>query len=262
MKVGTWNDYYSPQEKWIALNKISLQVINLLNDSTPNCVAHLKENHNLVALTLDPMTAEVLMIHHLTEIGGSLLSSEKQIVALIGFGSQGTALRFKSSEDLLSFVVDVEVPSSDAVSKFDTAKEFLELKPEAKSTGRFRNILLLPPFVAAVLLAVPSSSPSEWAALLKAAAENIKTELDGTNGFNPDDFDEAVLCALRWLWCANQGSLTAPCLGFKSDDLSTAWSKNLHDTCLLVPSESVPVPSSVAGPSSEALNSLSLIIWP
>ena len=70
------------QDNWVDLNKISLAVINLLNDATPECVSNIKGNSNLVALTIDLLSSKVLILYYLTQIGGSLLSSNKKLVAL------------------------------------------------------------------------------------------------------------------------------------------------------------------------------------
>ena len=258
MKVGTWSDYCIDQENWVELNKISLSVINLLNNKTPECVSNIKDNSNLVALTIDPMSSEVLVLHHLTQIGGGLLSANKKLVALNRFGPHASVARFKSAEDLFSYVIDLKVPSEDEISKFDTLKDFSALKGEVTSVARFRNMLLLPPFVASTILSFPSASPSEWAAVIKPAASNMKSELSGLSDFDEASFDEAVSCVLRWLWCAEKEELDSPVIGCKSDTLSEAWSEDMHEAASLVPGNLSPNTSTTDGPSNEVLNSLSL----
>ena len=260
MKVGSWLDLCVPQENWTELNLISKKVIDLLNDLTPKCVANLKENNNLVALTIDPMSSDTLVLHHLTEIGGGLLNSKKHMVALNGFGPLATTVRFKSAEDLFTFVIDVPVPSDQDISSFDTATEFNKLTKEKddKTVERFRNIIILPPFIASVILTIPTSSPQEWAALIKAAAGNMKSELEDHDSFDEDEFDSAVTCVLRWLWCVVNDALVPPVLGISNDNTTSIWSKNLHDTFIRDPSDTSPDASQVQGPSNEVLNSLSL----
>lgn len=73
-------------------------------------------------------------------------------MALNGFSPVATTIRFKSAEGLFSFVIDLPVPSGDDISKFDTASEFQNLKKDDASIERLRNILLLPTFIAAVIL--------------------------------------------------------------------------------------------------------------
>ena len=230
-------------------------MINLLNDETPTCASNIKDSHNLFVLTLYPHSSEVLITHHFTEIGGSLLRSEKRLLALNGFGPLAKIARFKSAEDMFSFVIDLAFPSKTSFSNFDVAAEFSILK-KSSSIERLRNIIVLLPFIAAVILIIPSSSPSDWTALMKAAAESMKTELEGDEDCVAKDFDDAVLRTLRWLWCINSDDLTPPCLGFRNDDLSSAWSKNIHNSCMNPQGETNPNPSCVTGPSNEVLNSM------
>ena len=70
---------------------------------------------------------------------------------------------------------------------------------------------------------IPSASLAKWAALIKAAASNMKTELLDEEGFDSDDFDASVLYILRWLWCAQSDNIIPPCLGCRSDVLSSAF---------------------------------------
>ena len=103
-----------------------------------------------------------------------------------------TVICFKSAEDLFSHVINVEIPKTADMSKFETAAEFLKLAAESKPVERFRNVLLPPSFIAAIILAIPSSSPSEWAATIKVGAGNMKAELADRDGFVSADFDAAV----------------------------------------------------------------------
>jgi hypothetical protein len=82
-------------------------------------------------------------------------------VALNGFRVQATIIQFKSVDNLFSFMIDLEVPSKEDISKFDTAAKFFKLKKDLLSVERFRNVILLLPFIAAVLFTILSSFSSE-----------------------------------------------------------------------------------------------------
>jgi len=144
------------------------QPINLLNDDTSACAENMKENNNLVALAIDPLSSEILIIYYLTQIGGSFLMKDKKLVVPNGFGPLATVIRFKSAENLFSCVLDVEISTKADMFKFKTAVEFSKLTVNSKTFERFRNVLLLPPFIVIVILAIPSLSPNEWAAIIKA----------------------------------------------------------------------------------------------
>lgn len=53
-------------------------------------------------------------------------------------------------------------------------------------------------------------------------AGNIKTKLEGSDGFDSDSFDDVVLYILYWLWYIKIDSLTLPNIGYRSDDISLA----------------------------------------
>ena len=79
--------------------------------------------------------------------------------------------------------------------------------------------------------------------MIKAAAGNIKAELEDSEGFDKDNFDLAVTCVLRWLWCVNNNVLVLPVLGLSNDLISSSWSKSLYDTYIRHPSNTSPDPS-------------------
>lgn len=59
-----------------------------MNRDTPNeCLSNLKDNPNLVALTIDLITNQCLLLHHLTHIVGSIKSREKMTIAMSSVGT-------------------------------------------------------------------------------------------------------------------------------------------------------------------------------
>ena len=94
VKVGTWHDYYMNQDRWTPFNATSDGIIKLSDTNTEKDVSNIKENKNLVALTLDPITSDPLLV-----IGGNLLM-KGSYVALHDFEPNANVVRFKSSEDL------------------------------------------------------------------------------------------------------------------------------------------------------------------
>ena len=66
---------------------MSLETINLINsDNLPVCTSSIIQNNNLVVLTLDSMDSDLVMFHHITQIGGTVRVKEPKVVALNAFG--------------------------------------------------------------------------------------------------------------------------------------------------------------------------------
>lgn len=68
----SWLDLFSDPAFSDDLNFESMNLINLLGSgSLDECVKNIKENEGLTALTLDPMTNEVFLVHNFTQLGGT-----------------------------------------------------------------------------------------------------------------------------------------------------------------------------------------------
>ena len=88
MKVGTWSDYYSEQDKWTPLNLIGIDIIDQLDCEADECVGNLKDNPSLAVHTIDPITSNPFLIHHFTQIGGCLLMKDPKMVAGLPYSFQ------------------------------------------------------------------------------------------------------------------------------------------------------------------------------
>ena len=74
-------------------NVTALDIINILDKSSPDeCIRDLILEPSLVALSVDPVTDELFLFHHLARIGKILkkktAKKNKKVMALHGFGTQ------------------------------------------------------------------------------------------------------------------------------------------------------------------------------
>ena len=161
------------------------EIINLLNSGDHAVLAsNIMQNNNLVVLTLDDMDNDLIMFHHFTQIGGTIRIKDPKIVALNGFGPLATVVRFKQAEDLFGYIVERDAPSSADLESFGNASEFKNLKCKDKNMKYFRNIMLIPPYLATAFLSISSRKPEDLACIANAAAENFKNEHGGHSDFN------------------------------------------------------------------------------
>ena len=255
--ASSWTDYHADHDCWLPLNLKSLDVINLLDTSTALCVQNLKDNNDLVALTLDPISKEVLLVHRITQIGGTLFLPETRMVALNGFGSQASVVRLPTASKLFDCVADIEAPAPTSILKATTTAAFESLNPDLNEVERFRNFVLLPPCIASVIISSPSRRPQDLAGVVLASSANAKTQLKGTPDFDASQHDDAAARMLSFLWCCLHDHLDPPCVGFSPSSEATTWCARIHSEAILPAAPSAPSLSSATSPTNAVLTSLS-----
>ena len=124
------------------------------NVKVQTCVDNLRNNPQLVCLTSDPVTSDLILLHHLTEIGGSITSPSKHMVALNNFGSSASVMRFKSADDLLtgSSITKITVPPLSDFESYCDSFDFKKIDESSGSDIFFRSFVLLPPHIEAAFL--------------------------------------------------------------------------------------------------------------
>ena len=198
----TWKEYYTTATDWEIENLSSLEIINLMNHKNVDILTtNIIQNNNLVILTIDGMDQELMMLHHFTQIGGSLRMKEPKLVALNGFGAVGSVVRFKPAEDLFSYVETRDVPKASDFDTFGNKTEFNALSSDESTKGLFRNFVFLPPYMVTAFLSISSREPGDLAYIASAAAENLKINYDGHPEFNDKNYDETLKYILTFLWC-------------------------------------------------------------
>ena len=84
--------HYSDNKRWSDLDLRIFDIIHLMSGSTEEHVQNLKDMNYLVVLTIDSVSKEHVILHHLTQISGAIQIPETNIVALNVFGSQSSAV--------------------------------------------------------------------------------------------------------------------------------------------------------------------------
>ena len=67
------------------------------------------------------------------------------------------------------------------------------MKSDPLEVGRIRNLVLLPPYLAADVMAATSLLPSEMIVIFLAASSYMKTNLEDSDGFEVNDYDAATV---------------------------------------------------------------------
>ena len=218
---------------------------------------NVSEFPDLAALTVDQSTDKLVMIHHVSKIGKSLKKSKKseKVVALHGFSYPASFLWFKSASDLFSKenIVKFHLPSSDDFKIFESTIDFKILLPtnvDKKTTkeslsNKFRNIVLLPPFVVNTILSTSHKDAPSLAMTVSAASSNFKDQHKEHPDFEEQDHQDATNCLLGFLRAHQKYFLCPLPCGFKTDETIDFWSKNVHDRELLPKSAPSPAGSNL-----------------
>ena len=176
-RMSTWTELCADQDVWKNLNMQSLKVINLLETAQVGCAQKRKDNSSLVAMTLDPISSETILIHHLSQIMDSLLQDTTYLIALSEFRPHASAVLLPSSANFFEHVVHYEVPDPKEMLSAATSKSFFYLKADPLEFGSYHNIVLLPPCLEASIMAAPSFLPSNLAVVVLATSTKIKSAL-------------------------------------------------------------------------------------
>ena len=83
-------------------------------------------------MILDLISSAPILIHHLTQIGGSLLSDTTYLVALSDFRSQPSIVRLPPAATFSNHVIDHEVPVPKDVLSASAKSTFLSLRADLK----------------------------------------------------------------------------------------------------------------------------------
>ena len=187
------------QDCWKPLNLQSLKVINLLDTTVAGCAQNIKDNNSLVAITLDPISSEPILIHHLTQIGCSLSQDTTYLVALFGFGLHASTVHLPPVVTFFECVVDHEVPDPKCMLADAESKSLLSLLGNAQEVGSYRGIILLPPFLEEAIMLAPSLLLSDLTIIVLATSANMKPELEDAEEFNVQEHDLAAVRVLSFL---------------------------------------------------------------
>ena len=261
MSHSSWLDYYSSKELWFEENVAAFDVINLLSlPSAEGCISNLIEHNNVVALTIDPITEELILFHHITRIGKSLKKKAKKnekVVALSGFAPQASVVRFKSSEFLFhdDLIISAPTPDYDKIEQVESCKDFSKLKTDPTNKNVFRNIIILPPFAVSAILSTQKRDAASIALSILAAAQNVKDALKSHEEFEATDHRMATSYLISWLWLFQNDKFKPTPHGVMTDSEIDFWCTDTHK--ILLPSTpTVPEKSLVPSPSDITLSNL------
>ena len=109
-------------------------------------------------LSVEPITKDVPIIHHLTAIRGNITMPETIFVAISGFGASPLAVRLDSK--LFYDTEEFKVPSWASITGLANIANVATTTTNARNLKlKFRHIISLPPFLSKTVIASISKNP-------------------------------------------------------------------------------------------------------
>ena len=141
MKYPHWSQVYVDDLKSEAYDKMVKKVAELTipSISEEDYFCTIKEETNLIYLTVSSITKEIQTFRHLTQIGGNISLPNSILVALMGFGTSSIPIR--PPETLIKLTSDITIPTWKMLDKLTSPKNVLDLKPDRGAVISFCNIL-------------------------------------------------------------------------------------------------------------------------
>ena len=128
------------------LDKAAEKIVDVTSrfNNDESCIYNIKEEKDLVFIPIEPITKQIQVFHHLTQIGGSIANLNTMMVAISGFTSDYLAIHVE--DDIFSHGDEVKLPAWGAYKTLSTAQAVQNTKASNNgSTEKFRCIMAIPP---------------------------------------------------------------------------------------------------------------------
>ena len=197
---------------------------------TPNNIKleELCQNKRTPIITIAPVTGKIKLYYGFTNLGGTRTRAQNKIVALEGIGASATPLFFP--EDGLLNNCSVRIPLvSDLASALDS-ETFRQISPESgarRTTFKNSGYIMLPPFLAQVILESTERDPAHLAITLRDTRKEFddKHKEDHTID-SPLPLLDSIL---PFLWGAANSKIEAiPRIADLDDPELQNWGNEMH----------------------------------
>ena len=161
---SSWRDLILAEDKMDRLNRNTDAVVAIIhcsrNPSSNMVFDYLKDDPHLVMLSVEQVTGDIALLHHIQEVSGGIGLNFKSKACLKGWGSSATALQLE--DRLFSESVTVICPTKENLWNADSAGSFKNVDPASDNEARsfaFRGMIPIPPFAAMSIINLGQSMP-------------------------------------------------------------------------------------------------------
>ena len=255
MKYPNWAQVFENDPSAESYDKKADAVANLTIDSitVAECISNIRKEPSLMFLSVEPITKDIQILHHVTAIGGNIAQPDNVLVALSGLGTNPLAVRL--DPDLFVATEEFRVPSwADITAITDLASVSTTTANARNALLKLRSIIAIPPLLTKTAITSASKKPAQLIVDFITACKAFDT-VHATDA----DFPESLVACKRilyFLWGAANSLLPATISIPQTDGVVHQFHTDLKDRHILSSTPLAPAPAAVTGPSDTTLSAL------
>ena len=255
MKYANWALVYANDANNDSYDKHAQSIVDMTIDSKTDdeSLASIKKEPNLIFLSVEPISGNIQILHHLTILGGSIAMPDSVVVALKGFSSLPVILRL--DDDFLTDTDSTRVPSWSAIEALTTPDQVSSTVPDARNTmTTFRNIIAIPPFLAKTITSSTSMDPAD---ILIDCLTSMKA-FDTAHAADADFPASMTTCRriIYFLYAVAHSIITPVVTIIPSNGPASQFLTDIQDRNILTSTAPTPSAGAVSGPSDKTLSNL------
>ena len=255
VKYPNWAQVFENDPSSESYDKNAEAVGNLTSDSlmVEECISNIKKEPSLMYLTIEPITKDIQILHHVTAIGGNIAQPDNTIVAFSGLTSSPLSVRL--DPDIFVPTEEFRVPSWESMSAItDLASVAATTATNRNVVMKFRSIIAIPPLLTKTVIASTSKNPSQLMVEFITAFKAFDTVHAADADF-PESLD-ACKRILYFLWDAVHNTIPSTISIPQSVGLVQQYRLDLEGKHILSATPAQPAASAVTGPSDTTLSAL------
>jgi hypothetical protein len=224
--------------------------------SEDELLAALVEDPETVVMAYVPPTKSILLLHHVTKLGGTRLTRDTHYVGLSGFGRSASPVLL--TEKSLQDTVSVATPTPTRLMTLTTPDQLASTLAPLNNGPRLENrtYMILPPFLANIFISKTDLRPEELFIDALSAIQEFDTAYASISSM-PKAAD-ACKAYLQFLWACAHDEVSPLEMYPSTASHITSWCEDLHSKHILspvIPSNSSTGPV-FGGPSDSTMADL------
>jgi hypothetical protein len=255
-----WTEFFLALPRIDDANRAMVELVEASEVSSgkseEDLLAALVEDPETVVMAYVPPTKSILLLHHVTKLGGTRLNRDTHYVGLSGFGHSASPVLL--TENSLRANVSVDTPTPTRLMALTTADQLATTSAPNNNGPRFENrtYMILPPFLANIFIAKTDLRPEQLFIDALSAIHEFDTAYASITSM-PKAAD-ACKSYLQFLWACVQNEVNPLEMYPSTASNIVSWCEDLHSKHIVspvIPSDS-PAGPVFGGPSDATMADL------
>ena len=255
MKYSNWAKVYENDPSADSYDKSAEAVGDITLDTltVAECITNIKKEPSLMFLSIEPITNDIQILHHVTAIGGNIAQPDNVIAAFSGLNSNPLVVRL--DPDIFVPKADFKVPAWTSIAAITDLTSVAAATANARNVMMyFRNIIAIPPLLTKTAITSTSKNPSQLIVEFITACKAFDT----VHAADADFPDSLTACKriLYFLWGAANNKIPPTISIPQNDGIVQQYRLDLEEKHILSAAPIAPAAAGVTGPSDKTLGSL------